>query len=220
MLCLGDAVYETDALFVFDLLDEPEFVRVEAELAEDFGLNVGEVVAVSAGDEVVVRVCLTDEAVVTVPVGPKEDVLEPATDGLAELVIRSVKEPLVVTEELEDKLDVFVCVTEPVPLRVTGGVSVVRMEPVPHVEAVDVLEEELLRVCVTEAEFVFVGCTDCVAVFVGLTLVVPDTLAVVVLELDTLRELLGEAVEVFVEDTDCVPVADTRAVLVARVVFV
>ena len=58
------------------------------------------------------------------------------------------------------------------------------------------------------------------AVFVGLTLVVPDTLAVVVLELDTLRELLGEAVEVFVEDTDCVPVVDTRPVLVARVVFV
>ncbi len=54
----------------------------------------------------------------------------------------------------------------------------------------------------------------------GLTLVVPDTLAVVVLELDTLRELVGEAVEVFVEEMDCVPVADTRAVLVARVVFV
>jgi hypothetical protein len=59
-----------------------------------------------------------------------------------------------------------------------------------------------------------------VDVFVGLTLVVPDTLAVVVLELDTLRELVGEAVEVFVEEMDCVPVADTRAVLVARVVFV
>jgi hypothetical protein len=59
-----------------------------------------------------------------------------------------------------------------------------------------------------------------VAVFVGLTLVVPDTLAVVVLELDTLRELVGEAVEVFVEDTDCVPVVDTRAVLEGRVVFV
>jgi len=55
---------------------------------------------------------------------------------------------------------------------------------------------------------------------VGLTLVVPDTLAVVVLELDTLRELVGEAVEVFVEEMDCVPVVDTRAVLVARVVFV
>jgi hypothetical protein len=59
-----------------------------------------------------------------------------------------------------------------------------------------------------------------VADFVGLTLVVPDTLAVVVLELDTLRELVGEAVEVFVEEMDCVPVAETRAVLVARVVFV
>ena len=58
------------------------------------------------------------------------------------------------------------------------------------------------------------------AVFVGLTLAVPVTLAVVVLELDTLRELVGEAVEVFDEEMDCVPVADTRAVLVARVVFV
>jgi len=220
LLCLDDGVYETDALFVFDLLDEPVFVRVEAELAEDFGLNVGEVVNVFAGDEVVVSVSLTDEWVVTVPVVSKEDVREPATDGLADLVIRSVKEPLLVTEGEEERLDVFVCVTEPVPLRVMGGVTVNRMEPVPHVEAVDVLEEELLRVCVTEAEFVFVGCTDCVAVFVGLTLVVPDTLAVVVLELDTLRELVGEAVEVFVEDTDCVPVVDTRPVLVARVVFV
>ena len=115
-------------------------------MEEDLGLNVGEFVAVSAGEEVVVRVCLTDEPVVTVPVGPKEDVREAATDGLADLVIRSVKEPLTVTEEEEDKLDVFVCVTEPVPLRVMGGVSVLRIEPVPHVEAVDVLEEELLRV--------------------------------------------------------------------------
>ncbi len=130
---------------------------MKAELAEDLGLNVGEVVAVSAGDEVVVRVSLRDKRVVTVPVGPKEDVREPATDTLADLVIRSVKERLVVTEEVEDKLDVFVCVTEPVPLRVMGGVSVLRIEPVPHVEAVDVLEEELLRVFVTEAEFVFVG---------------------------------------------------------------
>ena len=130
---------------------------MKAELAEDLGLNVGEVVAVFAGDEVVVTVCLTDEPVVTVPVGPKEDVRESATDGLADLVIRSVKERLLVTEEEEDTVDVFVCVTEPVPVRVMGGVSVLRMEPVPHVEAVDVLEEELLRVCVTEAEFVFVG---------------------------------------------------------------
>lgn len=220
LLCLDDAVYETDALFVFDLLDEPVFVRVEAEVEEDLGLNVGEVVAVSAGDEVVVRVSLTDEPVVTVPVGPKEGVREPATDALADLVIRSVKEPLVVTEEEEDKLDVFVCVTEPVPLRVMGGVTVKRIEPVLQVEAVDVLEEELLRVCIPEAEFVFVGCTDCVDVFVGLTLVVPDTLAVVVLELETLRELVGEAVEVFVEEMDCVGVVDTKAVLLARVVFV
>lgn len=38
-----------------------------------------------------------------------------------------------------------------------GGVTVKRIEPVPQVDAVDVLEDELLRVCVTEAEFVFVG---------------------------------------------------------------
>ena len=56
--------------------------------------------------------------------------------------------------------------------------------------------------------------------FVGLTLVVPDTLAVVVLELDTLRELVGEAVEVFVEEMDCVAVLDTIPVLEGRVVFV
>ena len=160
LLCLDDGVYETDAVFVLDLLEEPVFVRVEAELAEDFGLNVGEVVAVFAGEEVVVRVSLTDEPGFELPVGPKEDVREPATDALADLVIRSVKERLLVTEEEEERLDVFVCVTEPVPLRVMGGVSVLRMEPVPHVDAVDVLEDELLRVCVTEAEFVLVGWTD------------------------------------------------------------
>ncbi len=126
-------------------------------MEEDFGLNVGEVVAVSWGEVVVVRVCLADEPVFELPVGPKEDVREPATDALADLVIRPVSERLVVTEEVEDKLDVFVCVTEPVPLRVMGGVSVLRIEPVPQVDAVDVLEEELLRVFVTEAEFVFVG---------------------------------------------------------------
>lgn len=207
-------------MFVLDLLDEPVFVGVEAELAEDFGLNVGEVVAVFAGEEVVVSVSLTDEPVVRVPVGPNEDVLEPATDGLADLVIRSVNERLVVTEEEEDKLDVFVCVTEPVPLRVMGGVSVLRIEPVPHVDAVDVLEDELLRVCVTDAEFVFVGWMDFVAVLVARIVVVPDTLAVVVLELDTLRELVGEAVEVFVEEMDGVVVLDGTAVLEGRVVFV
>lgn len=76
---------------------------------------------------------------------------------MADLVIRSVKEPLLVTEEEEERLDVFVCVTDPVIVLVMGGVSVKRIEPVPHVEAVDVLEDDLLRVCVTEAEFVFVG---------------------------------------------------------------
>jgi hypothetical protein len=144
-------------VFVLDLLDEPVFVRVEAEVEEDLGLKVGEVVAVFAGDEVVVSVSLADEPVVAVPVGPKEDVRELATDGLADLVIRSVNERLLVTEEEEDKLEVLVCVIEPVPLRVMGGVSVLRIEPVPQVDAVDVLEDELLRVCLTEAEFVFVG---------------------------------------------------------------
>ena len=157
MLCLDDGVYETDAVFVLDMLDEPVFVGVDAEVAEDFGLNVGEVVAVSAGEDVVVRVSLTDEPGFELPVGPKEDVPEPATDGLADLVIRPVKERLVVTEEEEERLDVFVCVIEPVPLRVMGGVTVKRIEPVPQVDAVDVLEDELLRVCVTDAEFVFVG---------------------------------------------------------------
>ena len=144
-------------MFVLDLLDEPVFVRVEAEVEEDLGLKVGEVVAVFAGDEVVVSVSLADEPVVAVPVGPKEDVRELATDGLADLVIRSVNERLLVTEEEEDKLEVLVCVIEPVPLRVMGGVSVLRIEPVTQVDAVDVLEDELLRVCLTEAEFVFVG---------------------------------------------------------------
>jgi hypothetical protein len=74
LLCLDDGVYETDAVFVFDLLDEPVFVGVEAELEEDLGLNVGEVVAVFAGEVVVVSVSLTLTPVVELPVGPKEGV--------------------------------------------------------------------------------------------------------------------------------------------------
>jgi hypothetical protein len=220
LLCLDDGVYETDAVFVLDLLEEPVFVRVDAEVEEDLGLNVGHVVAVWAGDEVVVRVSLTDEPGFELPVGPKEVVLEPATDTVADLVIRSVKVRLLVTEEEEDKLDVFVCVIEPVVVLDMGGVTVKRIEPVPQVDAVDVLEDELLRVCVTDAEFVFVGWMDFVAVLVARIVVVPDTLAVVVLELDTLRELVGEAVEVFVEEMDCVVVLDGTAVLEGRVVFV
>lgn len=61
-------------MFVFDLLDEPVFVGVEAELEEDLGLNVGEVVAVFTGEVVVVSVSLTLTPVVELPVGPKEGV--------------------------------------------------------------------------------------------------------------------------------------------------
>lgn len=74
LLCLDDGVYDTDAVLVLDLLDDPVFVRVDAEVEEDLGLDVGEVVAVSWGEVVVVSVSLTLTRLVTVPVGPKEDV--------------------------------------------------------------------------------------------------------------------------------------------------
>ena len=95
-----------------------------------------------------------------------------------------------------------------------------RIEAVPHVEAVEVLEDEVDLENVGDAELVFVCPTEAVVVRVERVEPVIVVLPVDVLELETLRVPVGDAVVVFEEDTDGVPVTETRAVLEPRVVFV
>ena len=95
-----------------------------------------------------------------------------------------------------------------------------RIETVPHVEAVEVLEEDVDLENVVDAELVFVSFTEAVVVCVERVVPVIVVLPVDVLELETLRDPVGEAVAVFDTDTDCVPVTDTAEVLDTLVVFV
>ena len=95
-----------------------------------------------------------------------------------------------------------------------------RIEAVPHVVAVEVLEEEVDLENVGDAELVFVSFTEAVVVCVERVDPVIVVLPVDVLELETLRVPVGEAVDVFEEDTDGVPVMEIRAVFDPRVVFV
>jgi hypothetical protein len=91
---------------------------------------------------------------------------------------------------------------------------------VPHVEAVEVLEDEVDLENVGDAELVFVSLTEAVVVRVERVVPVIVVLPVDVLELETLRVPVGEAVAVFEEDTDGVPVTDTSAVIEPLLVFV
>ncbi len=95
-----------------------------------------------------------------------------------------------------------------------------RIEAVPHVEAVEVLEEDVDLENIGDAELVFVCLTEAVVVRVERVEPVIVVLPVDVLELETLRVPGGDAVDVFEEDIDDVPVMETRAVLEPRVVFV
>lgn len=137
-----------------------------------------------------------------VPVTHAEPVLEIAAVGVILLEIRAVDVRLVVTEAEPVVLALFVCIIELVIVLLIGPVFVSRIDPVPHVEAVDVFEDDTDLVCVVDAEFVFVSCADSVVVFVARAVTDPVTLDVDVLELDTERLVLGDPVEVFEDDTD------------------
>ena len=217
---LPDGVYETDAVVVLELLDEAVMVREGALLTLAAGLFVAEFVAVGAGEPVGLRVSLTLEPVVTVSDGKGEGVLVPATDAVTVVVRRSVEETLLDADDDAETLLVFVCVTELDVVCVPGGVRVILIDAVPHVDAVEVFDADVDLEKVVDAEPVFVGCTDRVVVFVAWLDPVIVVLPVEVLELDTLLDPVGEAVDVFEEDTDCVPVTETSAVLEAFVVFV
>ena len=90
----------------------------------------------------------------------------------------------------------------------------------PHVEAVEVLEDEVDLENVGDAELVFVSLTEAVVLRVERGVVVIVLPPVDVLELETLRVPVGEAVAVFEEETDGVPVTDTSAVFEPLLVFV
>jgi len=95
-----------------------------------------------------------------------------------------------------------------------------RIDAVPHVEAVEVLEDEVDLENVGDAELVFVSLTEAVVLRVERGVVVIVLPPVDVLELETLRVPVGEAVAVFEEETDGVPVTDTSAVFEPLLVFV
>lgn len=171
-------------------------------LLDCLGLFVADGVYVSAGEVVAVLISITLEPIVIVPVTQAEPVLEIAVVGVILLDTRPVDDCLVLTETEPVVLALFVCIIEPVIVLLIGPVFVSRIDPVPHVEAVDVLDDDMDLVCVVDAEFVFVGCTDKVVVFVARAVTDPVTLEVDVLELDTERLELGDPVEVFEDDTD------------------
>ena len=94
------------------------------------------------------------------------------------------------------------------------------IERVPVTEAVEVLEDDIDRVIVAEADLDLVPCEEPEDVLEALVLPDPVTQAVDVLELVILREELGEDVLVLDADTLCVPVLVTSADPEALPVFV
>jgi len=195
-------------------------VREGALLTLEAGLFVAEFVAVGAGEPVGLRVSLALDPIVTLSDGKGEGVLVPATDAVTVIVRRSVEETLLETEADAETLLVFVCVAELDVVCVPGGVRVILIEAVPHVDAVDVFDAEVDLENVVDAEPVFVGCIDRVVLFVERVVPVMVVLPVDVLELETLLEPVGEAVDVFDEEIEGVPVRETSPVLEAFVVFV
>lgn len=171
-------------------------------LLDCLGLFVADGVYVSAGEVVAVPVSIMLEPIVIVPVTHAEPVLEIAAVGVMLLDTRPVNDSLVLTEPEPVVVALFVRVMEDVIVLLIGPVFVSRIDPVLCGEVVDVLDDDTDLVWVVDAEFVFVGCTDKVVVFVERAVTDPVTLDVDVLELDTERLELGDPVEVFEDDTD------------------
>ena len=189
-------------------------------LLDCLGLFVADGVYVSAGEVVAVLVSIMLEPIVIVPVTHAEPVLEIAAVRVILLDTRPVNDCLVLTEAELVVVALFVRVMEDVIVLLIGPVFVSRIDPVLCGEAVDVLDDDMDLVCVVDAEFVFVGCTDKVVVFVARAVTDPVTLDVDVLELDTERLELGDPVEVFEDDTDWVVVLELCIVPDAFVVIV
>jgi hypothetical protein len=197
---------------VVDLLDAAVF--------DARGLFVVDKVDVSAdepvGDGVPVTVCL----IVTEPVTDTDRGIVFIEVAVIVFVLCSLNETLVDTDVEEDTLGDLVCVVDPDTVFVMTGEPVVRIDPVPDTDTVDVFEGDVLLVCVVDAILVFVDWIDCVGVFVNLIETVAVTLTVEVLELVMLRVALGDDEAVLDDVIDCVPVIEIAAVFDIFVVFV
>lgn len=193
---------------------------LDAAVFDARGLFVVDKVDVSAdepvGDGVPVTVCL----IVTEPVTDTDRGIVFIEVAVMVLVLCSLNETLVDTDVEEDTLGDLVCVVDPDTVFVMTGEPVVRIDPVPDTDTVDVFEGDVLLVCVVDAILVFVDWIDCVGVFVNLIETVAVTLTVEVLELVMLRVALGDDEAVLDDVIDCVPVIEIAAVFDIFVVFV
>ena len=203
-----------------DLLEDPVADLLDAAVFDARGLFVVDKVDVSAdepvGDGVPVTVCL----IVTEPVTDTDRGIVFIEVAVIVLVLRSLNPGLRVIETKEDALGDLVCVVDPDTVFVMTGEPVVRIDPVPDTDTVDVFEGDVLLVCVVDAVLVFVDWIDCVGVFVDLIETVAVTLTVEVLELVMLRVALGDDEAVLDDVIDCVPVIEIAAVFDIFVVFV
>ena len=193
---------------------------LDAAVFDARGLFVVDKVDVSAdepvGDGVPVTVCL----IVTEPVTDTDRGIVFIEVAVIVFVLCSLNETLVDTDVEEDTLGDLVCVVDPDTVFVMTGEPVVRIDPVPDTDTVDVFEGDVLLVCVVDAILVFVDWIDCVGVFVNLIETVAVTLTVEVLELVMLRVALGDDEAVLDDVIDCVPVIEIAAVFDIFVVFV
>jgi hypothetical protein len=120
--------------------------------------------------------------------------------------MRPVKEARIEADTDEETLAVFVLVYEPEVVLLIGPDFVGTTERLPVTEAVEVLEDDMDRVIVAEADLDLVPCEEPEDVLEARMLPDPVTQAVDVLELVILREELGEDVLVLEEDILDVPV--------------
>jgi|LauGreDrversion4_2_1035121.scaffolds.fasta_scaffold40033_3 hypothetical protein len=120
--------------------------------------------------------------------------------------MRPVKEARIEADTDEETLAVFVLVYEPEAVLLIGPDFVGSIERLPVTEAVEVLEDDMDRVIVAEADLDLVPCEEPEDVLEARMLPDPVTQAVDVLELVILREELGEDVLVLEEDILDVPV--------------
>jgi len=206
LLFLEEDEYVGDAVFVFELLVELETDFVGILLLDGIELNVGDGVDVSAGELVVVNVSLWLGFIVLDPDTDEDGDLVNKIDAVIVFVNGPVTDILLLVDDDDEILDVFVCVTELVIVLVISGVFVTFIDLVPDVDTVDVLDEltDLDPVDVFNIDWVFSGVNE--EVFVDILVLDIELLPVLVLEvvIDLDPEL--DPVFVFDDVTELVPV--------------
>ena len=182
---------------VFELLTDPDEDLVEILVFD--GKELVEPLAVTVLNEEPVGLTVSDT------LGPFDIEPEPEMLGLPDItavpVIVLLRAPVIdafpIADEEGEALRVFVCVTDPDTVADIGAVRVILRDPDPVTDAVDVLEDDIDRVFVTDAVGVLVCREDVVVVLVDRIDTVSVGLAVYVFELVTVRDELGDPVLVF-----------------------